>query len=540
MGIRIKHIAFAIILAILCLPALQRIFHVFPEKGLDGDWAKLPMPAYSDSAFLSGDFQKVFDPWLEENIGFHNSLVRINNQLDYSLFLKPNAEGLVRGRNGQLFEAAYLRAWTGEDFVGEELLDLKLRQFRFLQKHLKANFDTDLLFILEPDKASVYPEDVPEGYKKAAEGKSNYDYMRVRAKELGINLIDFNAWFQQIKDTIDYPIFPLQGTHWSEFAMWYAADSLISYIEAIREIDLPEVVKDSMDYSMELRSTDYDEGVTLNLLFELEHGEMPYPAYHFREDSTHTKPNVLAIADSYYWNIYNAHIPENLFSKPAFWYFYKKAYPESYHRVTSVKNLNIRAEVEKQDVILFGTTARFHHMIDRGFVDDLMGFYGLPQSRNELTRIKTGILNDLEWFAWLIEESEKKDITLAEAIDGHAHHLFMTSRPETYYGAYGPEPIITNILTNERWYSNIVKSAAEKGISVEERMMGEARWILGNKHPEALAKYDRVQQIMVTIRSDEKWYRYVTAKAGRYYMTEEEMLRAEAEYVFSQERKNIE
>lgn len=535
MVIRIKHIAFAIILAVLCLPALQRIFHIFPEKELDGDWAQMPMPAFSDTAFLSGDFQKVFDPWLEENIGFHNSLVRINNQLDYSLFLKPHADGVIRGRNGNLFEYDYIRAWTGKDFVGEDLLDLKLRQFRFLQDHLKALFDIDLVLILEPGKASLYPEDIPPEYKKAEEGKSNSDFMSMRAKELGIQMIDLNAWYSEIKDTSRYPIFPIQGTHWSEFAMWYAADSLISYIETIRGIDLPEVVQDSIEYSMDLHSTDYDEGVTLNLLFELDHGKMPYPAFHFREDSTHTRPNVLAIADSYYWNIFNTRIPENVFSKPAFWYFYKKVYPDSYFGDMYVESLDIKAEIEKQDVIFYMATERFLYMIDRGFVDDLMGFYGLPQSRNELTRIKTGILNNLGWFASLIEEAEEKGISLAEIIDRHAHYLFMTSDPETYYGTYGPEPIINSILINEEWYGNIKKSAAEKGISVEERMMSEARWTLGNKHPDALAKYDRVQQIMINIRSDEKWYRYVTAKAGRYFMTEEEMVRTEAEYVYGME-----
>ncbi|MCK5339308.1 MAG: hypothetical protein KAJ50_10865, partial [Bacteroidales bacterium] len=266
MAVKVKYIIFVIILLALGLPAIQAAFNIFPEKPLHGDFEKIDMPALTKQGWFSGDFQAKLDPWLEQHIGFHNGLVRMHNQMDYSLFHKPNAEGVIRGKNGQLYESDYIRAWTGKDFVGEELLDRKLRQFRFLQQHLKEEFNTDLVLVLEPGKASLYPEDIPERYIKAEKGKTNYEYMSRRAQELGINLIDLNAYFLEIKDTTSYPLFPLQGTHWSEFAMWYAADSLLSYIEASRGIQLPEVIKEGMEYSRELRSTDYDVGVTLNLL----------------------------------------------------------------------------------------------------------------------------------------------------------------------------------------------------------------------------------------------------------------------------------
>jgi len=537
MAQKVKHIVFIFILAGLALPGFQHMSNLFPENELHGDFEQKPKPDLNREMWYSGRYQASFDPWLEENIGFHNGLVRINNQLDYTFFHKTHAEGVIRGRNGQLYEHAYIRAWTGKDFVGEELLDNKLRQFRFLQKHLKTIHNIDLVLVLEPGKASVYPEDIPVQYVKAEKGKSNYEYFRDRSIELGINLIDFNDWFIQIRDTIDYPLFPQQGTHWSEFAMWYAADSLISYIEETRNIQLPEVIIDSIVYSHKLESTDYDEADPLNLLFELDHGEMPYPRFHFMEDSSHTRPNVLTIADSYYWNIFNTRIPKNLFNNEAFWYFYIQVYPDSYFGNKYVQDLDIKKEVEKQDVIFFMTTERFMYMIDRGFVDDLIGFYGLNSSRNELLRIKTRILNDGVWVAELIKESDRKGLSLAEVLDQHAQFVFLTNDPETFYGTYGPEPIIKNILSDEAWYKKINESADEMGISVEQRMKDEALFILKNDHPAALAKYNRIKQLMFNIRYDSIWHANTVGKASRYFMTEEEMVRAEAEYVYQMEQK---
>ncbi|MEE4256953.1 MAG: hypothetical protein V2I47_07940 [Bacteroidales bacterium] len=532
---RIKHIAFILILAAMLLPAAQGLFGWFPERELHGDFTPKTRPELNDSTWFSGRYQEGFEPWLEENIGFHNGLVRLHNQLDYSLFHKPHADGVIRGKDGNLFEYDYIRAWMGKDFVGEALIDLKLRRFRYLQKHLKDVFNIDLVLVLEPGKASVYEGDIPEEYVKAESGRSNYDVVSRRASELGINLIDLNAWYKKIKDTSSYPVFPPQGTHWSEFAMWYAADSLITYIEEIRGIDLPEVVIDSIVYSNELRSTDYDQGITLNLIFELEHGPMPYPHFHFVEDSSHSKPNVLAVADSYYWNIFNTRIPKHLFNNEAFWYFYKKVYPDSYYGDKPVASLDIRREVEKQDVILYMATERFLYMIDRGFVDDLWGFYGLPQSRDELIRIKTKILIDPSWFGMLVDEADQKKQELARVLDRHAHYVFRQEKPEAYFSTYGPEAIMNDIRNNENWLHDLEEDAASKGIPLEERVMAEARYILEKDHPHALAKYDRIQQLMQNIRSDRAWYKYVSEKAKRYYMTEEEMLRAEAEYVFRME-----
>ncbi len=537
MTVKVKYIIFVITLLALGLPAIQAAFNIFPEKPLHGDFEKKDMPALTKQGWFSADFQAKLDPWLEQHIGFHNGLVRMHNQMDYSLFHKPNAEGVIRGKNGQLYESDYIRAWTGKDFVGEELLDRKLRQFRFLQQHLKEEFNIDLVLVLEPGKASIYPEDIPERYTKAGKGKTNYEYMAGRAQELGINLIDLNAYFLEIKDSTSYPLFPLQGTHWSEFAMWYAADSLLSYIEATRGIQLPEVIKEGTEYSMELRSTDYDVGVTLNLLFELQHGEMPYPKYHFREDSTRQKPNVLAIADSYYWNVFNTRIPKNLFNNEAFWYFYKKVYPDTYYGDKNIEDLDLKAEVEKQDIIFFMTTERFMYMIDRGFVDDLISIYGVQYSRNELTRYKTSIINLGTWFAKVLDKAEQKGVSLGEMLERDARYLLWQTDPEQYYSIFGPGAIIQNIRDTEDWFNNIKKSAEEKNISVDERLMNEAMYIMENEHPEALKKYNSINQIMANIRADSSWHEHILEKASHYYMTEEEMVRADAEYVFWMESK---
>jgi len=403
-------------------------------------------------------------------------------------------------------------------------------------QHLKEKYGTDLVLVLEPGKASVYPDDIPARYKHKP-GTTNYEYIRGRAKDLGINLIDFNAWFMAMKDTASWPLFPKQGTHWSEYAMWYAADSLLHYIRDIRDITLGAVVRDSMVISSRLQSTDYDAGQTLNLLCSLPHSPMPYPVYHFNTEGITHKPNVLAIADSYYWNIFNTRIPEKLFNNQAFWYFYKKVYPDSYHGDKLVKDLDLRAEVEKQDVIFFMSTERFLYKFDRGFVDDLWEIYGLRSSSDRLTQYKTGILNLDPWFSEVISEAGREGESLGKMLELEARHLLWKNEPERFYALYGPAPVANDIRKNPAWFADVRRRAANNNISVEERLIEEATYMLRNKYPGALEEYEDVRKIMSNIRNDSIWFAHVMEKAKRYFMTEEEVIRADAEYVFRLENK---
>jgi len=535
----IKYIILIFILGLMILPAIQGYFLIVDEQALNGDIVASEPGLLSKESWLNGSFQEAEVIIIEEQLGFHNSLVRLQNQLNYSLFGKPGAEGIIKGKNGQYYEADYIRAWTGKDFIGEKLLDRKLRQLKFLQNHLKDSLNVDLVLILEPGKASIYPEDIPDRFTKAKAGTSNYDYICLRAEELDIDLINFNEYFLKIKDTAKYPVFPKMGTHWSEFAMWYAADSLINYIETILGIDMPEVIKEGIVISDSMRASDNDIGVTLNLLYEPDYMPMPYPEYHFRMDSTHKQPCVLAIADSYYWNFYNTKIPENLFSNLAFWYFYRTIYPDIWFaRVldktveVTVDDIDLQEEVEKMDVILLMMTERFLYKFDRGFVDDLYRIYGKTSSRDTLTYYQTSIIKTDAWFSELIQKAKMDKVSLGSKMEGNARYMYWLEDADAYFACYGPRVKFREIKENEAWYLSTRKNAIRKDISIDEQLMEEARYVLSEENPEALLKFDQLTAIKDSIRHDSAWYASVMNQAKHYFMTEEEIMQAEAERVW--------
>ena len=489
MHARTKNILLLIILLVISLPLLQEYVLHIPEKPLEGVFADEERPVLTYSSWMDEQFQAISEIWVKARTGFHPSLIRLNNQMNYTLFHKPRSQGVTRGKGGQLYEYDYIRAWMGKDYVGEEFFDRRLHKFSFLQKYLKDSLDIDLVLVLEPGKASVYPEDIPDRFRKEYTGKSNYSYICQKSDELGIQHIDFNRYFIDIKDTSPYPVLPPQGTHWSEFMALKVADSLLRYIEFLRGIEIPDIIIDSVVTSHELKGTDDDISKSMNLMFTLEHPPMPYPVYHFEKIPGSVKPKVLTLADSYYWNIYHSRIPDSLYAENAFWYFYEHVFHDSIEDKGKVWEVNVRKAVEAQDVIFLMMTERFCFKFDRGFVDDLYSFYGMPSDIDRIDRYMTSIVRDDEWFDRLLEEAERTGESPGKRMEREAYFLLRQDDPEAYYSLQGWAPIIDEITNDEAWLAGVQQRAKESGQSLEERLQIEAEYTLNQRYPRALERY---------------------------------------------------
>ncbi|MEZ5083174.1 MAG: hypothetical protein R2750_06970 [Bacteroidales bacterium] len=521
-------------LLLLILPAIQKEFSLFRVKSLNGDFEYVEKPSFSWNTWFDGSFQSAFDTWLEENIGFRNAFIRITNQVDYSLFTIPHAEGVVICKEKQLIEFDYIRAYDGGDFLGEATIDKRIRKLKFVQKHLKTAYDIDFVLVFEPGKASFYPEFIPDKYLTRDNPKTNYDYFVKSAKEYDVRFIDFNAWFKKMKGTTSYPLYPRYGTHWSEYGMSFAADSLVNYLEFIRQIDMNDVFIDSLEVQVHARKPDYDMGAALNLLFRLpESDSLAYPVWRFENNPDKPKPMVLTIADSYYWNIYNTGIPHHLFANQSFWYFGNLVYPEYWKNPTFATNLNLKEEVEKQDIILMMITERFLHKFDFALVDNLYKIYAPQSIYDKVYQYKSEIWIFTEWIDKVIEKAEKRKVPFSEVLDKEAKYVYHMKEPENYMTFRGQEHYEESIRADDHWLNLVDEKAKERGISLDEMIHLESDYMFKTNYPDAYARYIKLNEFKNSIRNDSSWLSHVQDKANTYYLSLEEMLQIEAEYLLT-------
>lgn len=418
--IRTKKILFIVLLGTLFLPMIQNAIKLIELKPLNGSFDKKEEPIFSLASWFEGYYQVKYDEFLEENIGFRLFFVRLNNQLSYSLFSEAKAKGVIVGKDNYLYEVGYITDYIGANYKGDSIIDSEMKKLTFVKNKLREK-NIDLIFVFAPGKASFFPEYIPTRFLKKQSGKSNYKSYVSKCKEYGINTLDLNSLFVELKKTEKYPLYTKCGTHWSVYGSVLAADTISRFIEKLRGIDIPEIIIDSLEFSKTPRETDYDIADGMNLLFKISQNQMAYPKYHFNRENK-TKPKVLCVGDSYYWNIFGTGLSSSLFENGGFWYYFNAVYPPKDENHKLISQINVVEELEKNDVFMFLVTEATLCKYPFGFIDKVYNDYiNNSQTSDSIIQIKfnkykDAIMNNPEWIENIKIKAKSENVDLEEMI----------------------------------------------------------------------------------------------------------------------------
>lgn len=412
-----------IILLLLAFPAVQKRFHPISSKPLSGVFSSVPKPVAACSTWFNGDYQSKYRQYLEDSVGFKPDFVRIYNQLEFSLFSIPHAERVVVGKRNEMFAAGYIRGYLGQDFPGEHYISEKVKMLKFVQDYLWKNKKIFVVVIIPPDKGSFYPELIPDRFLDMKRHQTGRAYFTKKADEAGVNVLDFNPYFLAMKDTSRYRLIPPSGVHWSDYGSYLAADSAIRYLEKKTGLKLPAMVLDSLELTIKPRHNDDDINKTLNLIWNAPHEMLAYPCFHFNADTTKPKPAALFVADSFIWGWWDQPIIQNLFSNKEIWYYDKEIFPETFTKVKTTADVNLREAVERQNIIVLLQVGAGSGNPGSGVIDRLYAEYD-TSSNNVIRGIEKKIKSDPVWLAAEQKKATERKIPLAEMLRTDAINLF--------------------------------------------------------------------------------------------------------------------
>ncbi|WP_297096130.1 hypothetical protein [uncultured Draconibacterium sp.] len=415
---------------VLILPLIQAKVDVFHEEPLHGGVIIAQKPEYSTSGWFSGEYQSNMEKFINDNIGFRPFLVRLHNQIQFSLFKQASAKGVVVGKDNYLFEQAYIDAYHGQYFNGRADLVKKVEALKKLQTELE-NVGKTLIVVLPPGKASYCPEYFPEESNEEATDSTFYKEYSKLLPTYGVNCFDANDWFLQMKDTTQHILYPQYGIHWSEYGAAIAADSLIKQVEKLSGRNLPDMIITDVRKQNYSQGTDNDIEWGMNLLKGLPSQTLSYPTTEW--DYTESdKTNMLVIGDSFYWNWYYLGLGEKCFNKTSFWYYNNEVYPESKQSSVKVNSINRQSVLNNSDVVLLMASESNMVNMAWGFVDDAL-----------------------------------------DILQGHIEG------PEAYNQKI--QEVIRRIKSDENWLKNVTEKANEQNISVDSMLVLDAQWVLENE-----------------------------------------------------------
>jgi hypothetical protein len=325
--LNIRALLFGLLMLALAFPWFQHLFPLYKSEPLAGDVRPAPDASFSLEAWMSGSFQYGKEKHLNDNIGARPELVRINNQIDYMLFRKLHASGVVIGRDYYMYEDGYIKAYNGTDFMGMERIMDQLGKLRFIQDTL-ARAGKQLLLTFVPSKGRFYPEYFPASMQQHAPAASNYSVMREACARLGINHLDLNGWFRNMKATAPHPLFSKQGIHWTHLGAAIAADSFNRHLEQMLGIDIPDLTIGRVECTDSLRGEN-DIARGLNLLVPLTRERLCYAKTSFTADSNrHKRPAVIFICDSFFWTFLDLKVPQHCYRNWHMWYYFSEDWNE--------------------------------------------------------------------------------------------------------------------------------------------------------------------------------------------------------------------
>jgi hypothetical protein len=355
-----------ILLTFLFLPLMQQGFELKKLVPLQGMLNEPIRPSLGVETWFKGEFQHQAETFAKEKFGFRSTFIRLNNQIEFSLFRKAKANSVVIGKENYLFEENYIKAYYGQDFLGEDSIRCLMTSLKDLQDSLAFKNKT-LLVVYAAGKGSFFPEYFPKEWVDSNRvGTTNHKTMVKIGQEIGLNQIDFNTYFVEQKGKTSYPLYPQYGIHWSHYGVCLVMDSLIKRLEQLRHIDMPGFIwtetrlEQPHDY-------DYDIGDGLNLLFRLPSYTMAYPKLKLVEKPGQTKPSLLMIADSYYWDMYESGFREVL-SNNHFWFYNRDIHPAMPGSPTPAE-LDLKKVIAEHDVIVLMATEATLNKLGWGWVE---------------------------------------------------------------------------------------------------------------------------------------------------------------------------
>ncbi|MBM9513033.1 alginate O-acetyltransferase AlgX-related protein [Desulfogranum marinum] len=158
------------------------------------------------------------EAYLNDRFGFRRLFITVNNYLRVKLGFKTEGKVLV-GKDGWLYYTALdvISDFRGVQPLSEADIDLRMRPFRKV-RDLMEKRGVKTIFMLVPDKQSVYPEYLPDWVVPL--GPSRYDQMVEAFQKEKFNFLELRPALKADRNLL--PTYYKTDSHWNEYGAYVA------------------------------------------------------------------------------------------------------------------------------------------------------------------------------------------------------------------------------------------------------------------------------------------------------------------------------
>ena len=292
-------------------------------------------PELSDIKGNPARFFSRFNDWFNDSTGFREPMIKLYISLSNSKWLnkvryKEGTNVFLYGEDGHIYFADtngwLISKFQGKPFLSDnELIDFSNR-IEMINKYL-APQGIPLLFMICPDKETIYPEFYPKSIIKGAEPNQLEvftNYLKKNTNAVVFNIS--NGLFSQKENFLLYPKLdtladaPYDAAHYNQIAAFFGYQELMKYINIyfpqMNAFELSDVVIRHEDYGPNVKlnpenitSMELDKTFFSNINLDRPYLSHINAAY---QNNNKNLPVLLFLRDSYtYFNYIEQYIPQH-------------------------------------------------------------------------------------------------------------------------------------------------------------------------------------------------------------------------------------
>lgn len=440
MNKRLKDFLWILSMAFLLLLLVQTQWQPIKldRLALKNDPKDAEKPQLTFKSYKDGSFQEQTEKYLRERFAFREFGIRTYNQYAYSLWRKSCNEFFFPGRDHWMYYRPGVLDYYGREaskfFDSDddlnEYVDHQVDMLNELRSILKEDFGIELLTFIAPDKAFVYPEHLPRMTHDTTVGVPAQRFTQ-RFKEIGFPNIDMTTWFSAIADTSSRLLFMPMDTHWT-FSSAYGYDSLFRLMDSLNGFGIPRM---KINYiAEEPYPGRQDDEATLNLLFKVKNNTPAYRAdISVEADSTSRKPRVLFVGDSFIFAFEGLIPRKELISYYENWFYYDKVYKGFDKKEYKINEINRLRSILNVDYVVVYSVGYQWCRGTNGFVEDALSSIKDPE------KVEVALLmNEMEAKPALMEmiqeKAESRGVSVEEMLELDAKWIIENEEKQTDMG----------------------------------------------------------------------------------------------------------
>uniref|UniRef100_A0A7C4RRD7 AlgX/AlgJ SGNH hydrolase-like domain-containing protein n=1 Tax=Desulfatirhabdium butyrativorans TaxID=340467 RepID=A0A7C4RRD7_9BACT len=216
-------------LFLLFLPPLATIWMPKQETSRLENRKRATFPDFNKES--PATFTRLLERYIADHVAFRETLGLLHNRALVVGFNKSPHPAIVLGKSGWLFHGmeGSMEDVLGKKSLSVDTLDLWAKKLQ-RRKHWLERQGVQYLFVIAPDKQSIYPEYLPDAFQKRMTHQKRMDQLIAFLNQYtNVTVLDLRPALLQAKAI--QPVYYRTDTHWNWYGGWVAYQRIIDVIQ---------------------------------------------------------------------------------------------------------------------------------------------------------------------------------------------------------------------------------------------------------------------------------------------------------------------